>query len=118
MKIKKIIFILCSIFLLCGCQKSQDDIADNEYKVEYETRVNGAITSYVCNNKEYSYLLTLEGRSSNASRDCYYKVLSKDEKLDFKEVDIRFWSSSYNDDEQFCIIEYGLIEDEYGLIEN
>ncbi len=110
MKVKKIVFILCSIFLLCGCQKSQDDIVDNTYKVEYKTRVNGEITSYECNNKEYSYLLTLKGRSSNASKDCYYKVLSNDETLDFKEVDMRFWSSSYNGDEQFCIIEYGLIE--------
>lgn len=104
MKIKKIIFILCGIFLLCGCQKSQNNTADNQYKKEYETRIDNGVTTYIFDGKEYSHLLTLTGRSKNAANDTCYTVLSNDETLDFKKADERFWSSQYSGEETFCII--------------
>lgn len=117
MKIKKIIFILCGIFLLCGCQKSENDItdkeynnADKEYKLEYETKVNGEAVSYIFDNKEYLYLLTLTGRSNNAAKDSCYTVLSNSKELDFATVDNRFWSSQYNDNSEFVIVGYTLVE--------
>lgn len=121
MKIKKIIFILCGIFLLCGCQKSENDItdkeynnadktADKEYKLEYETKVNGGAVSYIFDNKEYLYILTLTGRSNNAAKDSCYTVLSNSKELDFATVDNRFWSSQYNGNSEFVIVGYTLVE--------
>ncbi|MCL2051623.1 MAG: hypothetical protein FWG91_07850 [Lachnospiraceae bacterium] len=109
---KKIItlFIIISV-ILAGCSgKPKENEMLIGYALDYIEKSNNGITTYKINDKEYKYRIIVIGRSNNAKYESYYIVLSNEENISFEILDRRFWSSSMPLQEEFIIIEFGLID--------
>lgn len=115
---QKILCILCLLTLTltgCGYGNSNENNKDmTGYKIDYKTnRVDSGETGeniYEVNGQNYSFLIRLTGRSENAKYDSYYVVLTNNSDLSFEDVDIKFWGSHLTSEEDFVIVEYGLID--------
>ena len=103
-----IVFLLVLITVIaCSNNESNEKSEDlTGYKIEYEVLGENA---YKVNEQEYLFQKRVSGRSENAMYDSYYIVLSNNSDLTFEEIDERFWGSNLSLDEEFIIVEYGLI---------
>lgn len=95
---------LC-IKVLTSCATSKQENAQQQEIVREETELLN--TPEMMN---YKYRVKLTGKSNNAKCKSYYTVLTNDESLTFETVDRKFWSSSIEDKNDFCIVEHGVLE--------
>lgn len=93
------ILILCFVFLV-GCNEKETDnayvgpITATETEKEYQVNEDGT-WSYAGVN--YKYCLELTGRSPNAAKDSYFKVLTNNKDLTFEIVSLSLYSSNMDD---------------------
>lgn len=92
------ILILCFVFLV-GCGEKKE-VASYEAGFGGGTYYENEDGTWTYNGVNYKYCLELTGRSPNAAKDSYFKVLTNYDDLTFEIVSMSLYSSNMDDIEK------------------
>jgi len=106
-----LISFIIIIIIAYGVISSKTENKQMGYSVEYLEKIDNGIKSYEIEENIYKYLITLSGRSNNATYDIYYVVLTNNENISFKTVNERFYGSNMMQWDNFYIVEFGFLDD-------